>query len=347
MDLKIKTRTIATPLAAFKRGQFICFHCGGLLSMEGLEPLASVLCTYCQQELPVPQRIAGFWLFHRLGGGGMGVVYRACHEEYPEKFYAVKILPRGRKKRNPRLVRNLENEASIAQRLGEHPCLVRLLAWGFADDEHYMAMDYISGDRLDQKIKKLGTLPEGEVLLIALRVVSGLSHIYNRGYLYRDLKPGNIIIDEKDGAYLYDFGICMSVEEAMEEPEEDIVAGTPLYFAPERLTGAGETPASEIYSLGMVMYHALRGETYFSARELETSLAKEDRPTTLLLRRNKMEGISPDLAKILEKMIQREVGKRYQCFHEVERDLLRLVWLRVRRGDPCTFLTENLGAVAP
>ena len=331
MQLRVNKETLLHPLEVFQQGQFACIYCGGLMVIDDLPPLQAVICAYCGKELHVPQRIAGFWLFQYLGGGGMGIVFKACHEAYPDRFFAVKILPRGPKRDNPRLARNLENEASIAATLGEHPCLVRVLAAGQADGEHYMAMDYIAGDRLDKRIKNAGKMPENEVLLMALRVLAGLTHIYNRGFLYRDLKPGNIMISDTEGAYLYDFGICMSVEEALEEPAEDIVAGTPLYFPPERITGDGETAASEIYSLGMVMYHAMTGRSYFSARELD-SLSRNDVRPMLLTARNKMDGISPYVAAVIEKMIQRDIAKRFQTFQDVERDIVRLLWLRLRRG---------------
>ena len=322
-----------SPLEAFLQGTFPCTHCEGLMALEGLVPLSRVNCAYCHDETIVPLHIAGFWLFDYLGGGGMGAVYKAYHCDFPDKFYAVKILPRGKKKHHPRLVRNLQNEAAIADDLRGHACLTQALAWGFEDGEHYMAMDFIEGERMDKKIKRLGSLPENEVLLICLRLLSSMAHIYNRGYLYRDLKPHNVMLSPQEGAYLFDFGICLGVEEALMEPSEDIVAGTPQYFAPERLTAAGENAASELYSLGMVLYHALKGETFYSARELEATVRQEVRPA-LLQNPAKFEGISPDVADVIKRLIERDPKNRYQTYQEVERDVTRILWLRVRRtGD--------------
>lgn len=338
MPLIIKRRTDIHPLDAYLQGLFPCPRCGGIMSLEGMEPLGKVNCAYCNETIVVPQRVGDFWLYELLGGGGMGAVYRAYHFDFRQRFFAVKILPRGKKKKHPRLIRNLQNEATIARNLGEHPCLVRILDCGFADDEHYMAMDFIDGERMDKKVKRLGQLSENETMLVSLRLISGVSHIYNQGYLYRDLKPQNIILSYEEGAYLYDFGICQTVEEALEEPEDDVVAGTPLFFAPERLTADSETPASEIYSLGMVMYFALTGNTYFTTRELETSGKTDIRPA-LLQSRDKMAGIDPELSAIVQRMIQREPAKRYQTFQEVEREITRILWLRLRRSEDGQLLT--------
>jgi serine/threonine-protein kinase len=201
-------------------------------------------------------------------------------------------------------------------------------------------MEFVHGERMDHRIKRLGKIPETEMILIMLRLLAAETHIYSRGYLYRDMKPQNVILNDRTGAVLFDFGICVSIEAALDD-SANLIAGTPMYFPPERLTGEGESAAGEIYSLGMVLYHGITGRNYFTNRELEAMAAKETLPA-MLLNKNKMDGIPNDLAEVITRMIQRHPKKRYQRFIEVERELLRLLWVRVKRLPP-----QELLSVAP
>lgn len=306
------------PLEAFTEGAFICCECEKQTPLSEFSPLEMGRCPSCNSPNFIPKKIAKFWLFYPLGGGGMGAVYKAYHTDYPDSLFAVKILPRGQKE-NPALIDGLKKEAQVITDLGEHPCIVNGVEAGFEDGEHYLASEFIDGERLDKRIERLGKLPEFEVLLIALRLLSAEAHVYNRGYLFRDLKPENVLITEKNGAYMYDYGICMPIEEAL-YVGGDIVEGSPFYMPPERLSGSGEGPHSEIYSLGMLLYHTLVGKTYFSANELKELARQLMRKVRLTNVQGKMRSIRPDIATILDKMIKREPKERYQTFIEVERD---------------------------
>ncbi len=183
-----------------------------------------------------------------------------------------------------------------------------------------MATQFISGERLDKRIERLGTLDDIEVILIALRLLAAETHIYNCGYLFRDLKPENVLITEDDGAFLYDYGICIKVEDGVNDTAE-YVEGSPFYMPPERLSGEGERANSEIYSLGMILYHALAGKTYFSASELKQLARQLTRSVRISSIEGKMKKVTDDIAKIIDKMIKREPERRYQHFIEVERDM--------------------------
>jgi len=311
------------PLEAFSRGTFICSSCKKETPLEGFNPLEMGRCQTCDAPNFIPQNINGFWLFYPLGGGGMGAVYKAYHESYPDDFFAVKILPRD-KKEDPELIQNLQSEAETVANLGYHPCLINGIENGYEDGEHYLVTEFIAGERLDKKIERLGTLPHIEVLLIALRLLAAETHIYNRGYLFRDLKPENVIITEDKGAYLYDYGICISIEEAINDNVE-FVEGSPFYMPPERLSGGGERACSEIYSLGMVLYNAMAGKTYFSANELKQLARQLTSVARLSNLDSKMKTIEPEIAKMIDKMIKREPERRHQNFIEVEQDILAII----------------------
>ncbi len=310
----------------FSQGLMVCSGCKKQVRFTG-QPLSMAQCELCGQGYNfVPLKIDRFWLFRPLGGGGMGSVYEALIEGDLTQTAAVKILPRD-KKYDPVLVQGLESEIEIMNGLGHHPCIVSMLGGGFADDEHYLAMQCINGERLDKRIQRLQKLPELEVLNIGLRVLAGETHIYNQGYLFRDMKPENIIVSE-EGAYLFDYGICIRVEDAYNDMG-DMVSGSPIYWPPERVMGEVEMSRSEIYSIGMVLYHALNGEPYFQAKEIDAMARKHVRSVRVSDYDHKMKSIKPDFARAIMKMIARQPDERYQTFAQVEYELTRILEKRL------------------
>jgi len=192
-------------------------------------------------------------------------------------------------------------------------------------------MQCIDGERLDKRIQRLRKLPEVEALLIALRILAGETHIYNQGFLFRDMKPENVIVNN-DGAFLFDYGICIRVEDAYEDMG-DVVSGSPIYWPPERVMGEVEMARSEIYSIGMVLYHCVQGEPYFQAKEIDAMARKHVRSFRLSNFDQKMKGLNPDLARVIVKMIARDPNDRYQSFAEVEYELTRILEKRLSKAE--------------
>ena len=229
----------------------------------------------------------------------MGAVYKAFIQGHPDKRAAVKILPRHHTN-DPTLIANIENEIRIIRDLGVHPCIVSMIDAGFQNGEYFLATEFIEGERLEQRIGRLGRIPELELLAIALRLIQGITHIWNRGYLFRDMKPENIIIHDR-GAFLYDYGICQRIEDAYED-EGDVVSGSPLYLPPERMDCEVEKAYSEIYSLGMVLYHCLKGKPFYDGKEAYF-LARQHARTLHLpnMMKDKMKGCSSRVRRCTDK----------------------------------------------
>ncbi|MBT3380995.1 MAG: serine/threonine protein kinase [Lentisphaerae bacterium] len=278
----------------------------------------------------MPMKVSRFWLFRPLGGGGMGSVYMAYDLEDPEELFAAKVLFRSGDDRDT-AIEALVNESRIGKELGDHTGLVKCVASGYAGSEYYSVMEYIKGKRLDKLIRWKGKLSERHVLKIISQVLAANAHIYESGYLYRDLKPENIVITPRGEAVLLDYGLCMRCEDAIQAMDE-YVSGSPYYMPPERLWGLGEDAFSEIYSLGMVMYYALTGRTYFDSDEVE-SLARRHISRIRLTAASKMREFRPELVDVLSKMIKQDYRERYQTFEEV-RVALRVLQtdLAQRRG---------------
>lgn len=318
---KTPVEHVAELLATLNSGRLPCPVCRKAADLKDLESLQMTECHRCGEISFVPLRIEEYWLVKPIGGGGMGSVYKAYHPEDPEHTFAVKILARSDRDR-PSRAHALLTEARTARALGGHPCLVRHTASGFAGNECFFAMDFVEGESLDRRIDHVGRLPEHEVLLMALYVLAAEQHIYRRGYLYCDLKPQNILLSPRGGAVLLDYGLCTPRDRA-EDPEADFVAGSPYYVPPERLQGKREDACSEIYSLGMVMYHALSGQTFFDADEVE-SLAQKHLADVRVAVSSKLRRFHPGIVSVLTGMLRQEPEERYQSFPDVARALYAL-----------------------
>lgn len=270
----------------------------------------------------VPMKIDRFWLFRPLGGGGMGSVYRAYDVTVRGQVFAAKVLFR-KGGDSSVSIEALLNEAKIGEVVGDHPSLVKCVASGHEGDEYYYVMEHVEGKRLDNLIRWRGRLAEKHVLLIAQQILGAEKHIYECGYLYRDMKPENIIVTTDGRAVLIDYGLCQTREESL-AAADDIITGSPYYVPPERLWGIGEDAYSEIYSLGMVMYYALTGHTFFDSDEVE-SLAKRHVSKVRLTTASKMRGFRPELVGVLSKMIKQDYRERYRTYEEFEQVLQLLL----------------------
>ena len=310
-------------LALYEDGNFACQECKHEMALEEVHPLSMVECPECKSVNFVPLKLDRFLLFRPLGGGGMGSVYKGYDPEGERNsFVAVKVLSR-EGKNCPTTIRALLNEGRIANIIGDHPCLTKCLASGYENGEYYCALEYVEGQRLDQMIELRGKIDEKIVMQIALHLLAAEQHVYNCGYLYRDMKPENIIINNDGYAVLVDYGLCQTRKLAL-NPREEFVSGSPYYLPPERLLGEGEDACSEIYSLGMVMYYAITGETFFNASEAE-KLAKRHVSNLQLPLATKMKGLDPNLIKILSAMVNQDPKKRFQGFAQVANQIRRYI----------------------
>jgi len=305
-------------MRALAKGVLPCSECGAEMPLADLPPLQMARCPKCEAANFVPQKVGNFWLVYPAGGGGMGSVYQAYHVEVPNKRFAVKLLARS-EKNNPARIHALILEAETARQLAVHPGIVTYAGSGYVDGEYFFAMEYVPGDRLDELIDRFGQLPPDFAVLTVLYVLAAEEHIYGKGFLYRDLKPENILITPDGRAVLLDYGLCLPREQAL-NPSDEFVTGSPYYLPPERLWGMGEDAYSEIYSLGMVMYYALTGNTFFNAEEVE-ELAKKHISKMRLSVTSRMRGFEPRLVDVLDRMIQQEPEKRYPTFEELAADL--------------------------
>ncbi|MBN1874986.1 MAG: protein kinase [Anaerolineae bacterium] len=199
----------------------------------------------------------------QLGQGGMGSVYQAWDTRLNIPVALKEMLPQ--EELPPQLLEDLrqqfQREAVILARL-DHPHLVSVIDFFEEKGNAYLVMKYVEGENLDQRIERLGPLPEDEVVEIAAQMLDALSYCHSQGIIHRDIKPQNIIIRSDGQALLVDFGLVK-----MWDPNDPRTRtamrgmGSPQYAPPEQYgSGMGHTePRSDLYSLGATMYHALTG----------------------------------------------------------------------------------------
>lgn len=298
-----------------------CQNCNSIFGLTDFEPLQINKCPECGFSFFMPYLVKSYWLYKPLGGGGMGSVYKAVSAEDFKSEFAVKILPRKRKD-DPALIEALLKEASVGATFGSHPHLSRIDDYGEYEGEYFCAMDFVLGQRMDQLIESPEIIDQKFVLLWTLQILSAEQRIYDCGYLYRDLKPQNIIIDNNGNAQLIDYGLCLERALAEAGSQSDSIEGSPLYMPPERITGEPEGMSSEIYSLGMVMFHALAKKTFYTATGAYELAKKHVMSLRLAGVSNRLPATThPHISEIIDVMIARLPEDRYESFKEAALDI--------------------------
>ncbi len=310
----------APPLiSSFLQGKVPCESCGERLNVRGYAPLCVLPCSKCGKNVMVPYELGDYVLYKMIGGGGMGLVFKATTQSVPFKEFAVKIVP-PECAGDESLIAALDNEAKVAALFRDHPNIMTSVELNQHEGVHYFVSEFISGQRWDDRVFRYGRMSEEELIPMMLTLIEVERNIYQKGFLFRDLKPENIMITPPNRPIVIDFGLCMDVVEAMFETDNPMVNGAPHFMPPERLTGAGESVWSEIYSLGMLMYYSLTGQTFFESGEVQETAerylasGREDMVFDNL-------DLHPDLARIVMRAIQSEPAKRYVSFESFETEL--------------------------
>lgn len=203
-------------------------------------------------------------IISELGVGGMGTVYKARHVHLG-KIVAVKVL--NGEKHDANQIQRFAHEAKVVSQL-EHPNIVAVQDYGVtAEGSPFLVMEFVQGRTLDKMLEEGGPLGVESAMPIFEQICVALEHIHAAGVVHRDLKPSNILIaEDADGkpiVKIADFGIAKEVTNEQKLTQTGTVLGSPLYSSPEQLTGEKVGNASDIYSLGCLMYEVLCGEPPF------------------------------------------------------------------------------------
>ena len=216
------------------------------------------------RDLTIGETLGPYRLEAELGEGGMGRVFRARRD--PDgAVVALKVL-KGALAGEDAHARRFLREARAAREVA-HRHLVELLDAGEADGRAYIAMRYVAGRSLGDRIQEEGPLPVADAVRIVAEVAAGLDALHAAGLVHRDVKPSNILLDDERGAMLTDFGLAKRRDySALTRPGQ--MLGTLDYIAPEILRGEDPGPAADRYALGCVAFECLAGQPPFGGRSV-------------------------------------------------------------------------------
>jgi eukaryotic-like serine/threonine-protein kinase len=245
-----------------------------------------------------------------IGAGGMSTVYRAF-DTVLERPVAIKLMHRETARDSDQLERFRREARAVAQL--NHPHVVQVIDAGEeGDDEHptpYIVLEYVEGETLKQRIRRMGRLPVTEAVAYAIEIARALGAAHDRGIVHRDIKPQNVLIDPEGSAKVTDFGIArMLVDEGL--TADGRVLGTTDYVSPEQALGHAVDGRSDIYSLGIVLYEMLTGEVPFRGENQVAVAMKHVREELPDVQARRPE-VSASLGAVLDRATDKDLNRRY------------------------------------
>ncbi|MEM8861892.1 MAG: protein kinase [Chloroflexota bacterium] len=256
----------------------------------------------------------------RIGIGGMASVYKA-EDMQLGRDVAIKIIHESLSG-DEIFLKQFHNEAHAAANMS-HPNIVMVHDIGQYDARYYMVMEYVEGQTLKDIILEYKDeaefMPVERVLQLAIQICRGLGYAHRSGLVHCDMKPQNILVTSDDKAKITDFGISRAVSEATRSGS-DMVWGTPQYFSPEQAAGEPPSPASDVYSIGIIMYEMLCNEIPFKG-ENPTAIALKHLQSPPQHIRSINKKVPPQVAQILHKVLAKEPAGRYRTAGQLQRIL--------------------------
>ena len=270
-----------------------------------------------------------------VGQGGMGVVYRA-HDTALDRAVALKVLKDDLRAQSA-VVARFQREGEAFAKLN-HPNIVHIFSVGKVGDIPYLAMEFIDGEPLARIMKRERRLDWKRSLHIAEQVAEALASAHEQGVIHRDIKPGNILVDKNNKAFVTDFGIAKILSAETQLTLDGSRLGTPQYMSPERCQNKEVSPASDIYSLGVLLFQMIAGHLPYDA-ETPVSLIRQitfDPPRRL---RDYVQDIPSDVERLVAYLVEKDPRDRPPDAHAVA-----LLCRRVREGKPLVDDSSGMGA---
>jgi serine/threonine-protein kinase len=257
-------------------------------------------------------------LEQRIGQGGMAVVYSGV-DTVLRRRVAIKVL-REHLAADADFVQRFYTEAQHAAKLS-HPNIVNIYDVGREGESYFIVMELVDGPTLADMIENDARLPEPVAIDFAAQICSGLAYAHRQNLLHRDVKPANVLVTKDDVVKLSDFGIARAVTtQTMTITSPGMVMGSVFYVSPEQAQGLELTAASDLYSLGVVLYQMLSGKLPYTGESPVTVALKHVSSPLPSLDADDL-SISPALVAIVRKLMQKDPAARFQSAVEVARAL--------------------------
>ncbi|KON80122.1 serine/threonine-protein kinase [Azoarcus sp. PA01] len=272
----------------------------------------------------IPHSIGKYRVLEEVGRGATATVYKVESPDDPEPL-AVKLVrfqdkARDEAKWNRRLLKLLKAEQAVVSRL-DHPNIVRIHEVVTEPDQAYVVMEYFPGESLERYCSFECLLPIHRTIGIVFKCCMALDHAYRQGVVHRDIKPANILVDENDNVKITDFGLALNINKKVETDSTFIMGvGSPAYMSPEQIKGYPLNQKTDLYSLGVVLFHLLTGRLPFRAAnpaQLIYKIINADPPLVSQL--------NPDMPElmnmVLRKALEKDLYSRYRNGAEFAKDL--------------------------
>ena len=260
-----------------------------------------------------------YQLLQRVGSGGMAEVFRA-RDSMLERYVAIKVL-RADYTGNESFQERFRQEARAAANLS-HPNIVTVHDFGLDRGQLFIVMEHVPGSDLKTLLRKRGRFTVEEAIPLIVQACAGIGYAHRAGLVHCDVKPHNMLVTPDKRLKVTDFGIARALATIHPEEHSEVVWGSPQYFSPEQAAGEPPSPASDVYSLGIVLYELLTGSLPFNATTPQElgRMHLDAYPHPI---REYLPDISPTLEQIVDKVLSKEPSARYRTADQLGRVLMR------------------------
>ncbi len=247
-------------------------------------------------------------LIQQIGSGGMAVIYKA-QDLSLGRTVAIKIL-RPSLTSDASFAARFKNEARSVANLS-HPNIVTVYDFGTSENTQFLVMEFVDGQDLKKVIKSEFPLTLDRVLSFGIQICAGIGFAHRAGIVHADIKPQNILVTREDVLKVTDFGIAQALASGTPGERQAVVWGSPHYFSPEQARGERPTTASDVYSIGIVMFEMLTGRPPYSGKDQrELALAHLQAPVPMVTEINP--NVPPNLAQIIYRTMSKDPAQRYR-----------------------------------
>lgn len=281
-----------------------------------------------------------YQLLQTLGSGGMAVVYRA-KDLTLERYVAVKIL-RPDFSKDEGFRKRFHQEAKAAANLS-HPNIVTVHDFGLDGDRLFIIMEYVPGNNLKTMIRDQEKLSVDKSLDLIIQAALGIGYAHRAGLIHCDIKPHNMLVTPDGRLKVTDFGIARALTTILPDEKNTYVWGSPQYLSPEQATGFSPSPASDVYSLGVVLYEMLTGKLPFFSKDA-AELTRMHKEVIPISPRNLNPEIPQSLEQIVLKVLSKEQTSRYRTadqFGRVLENLRETVKINQNNKSPFIITDES------
>jgi len=278
-----------------------------------------------------------YQLLERVGAGGMSDVFRA-RDLMLERSVAIKVLHENYSD-DQAFQERFRQEARAAANLS-HPNIVTVHDFGLDHGQLFIVMEHLPGKDLKTLLRQRGRYSVDDAIPLIVQACAGIGYAHRAGLVHCDIKPHNMIVTPDSRLKVTDFGIARALSTILPDERADVVWGSPQYFSPEQAVGEAPSPASDVYSLGVVLYEVLTGALPFTAPTSE-ELARLHLEAPPIPPSEYVPDIPSALEQIILKVLSKEPAARYRTADQLGRVLLRFGTERDTARTPALSLTPE------